>query len=76
MDVDHAGEPILMIGDRDETVTIGTLTDLVTIRDIAGMTAIGILTGTVTGDIEIETGTAREPGVAAARRSHSSCTAP
>lgn len=71
MDVDHAGEPILTIGARDASVTIGTLTGLVIISDIGGITATGILTGT-TGDIAIETWTAIEPGVAAAaRHSHS-----
>lgn len=72
MDVDHAEEPILTTGDRDASVTIGTLTNLVIIRDIGGVTATAILTGTITGDIAIETWTAIEPGVAAAARSSNS----
>jgi hypothetical protein len=70
MDVDHAGKPIMTIGSRDASVTVGTMTDLMIIN--GGIAATGDLTGTVTGDIAIGTWAAIAPGVAAAARgSHS-----
>jgi hypothetical protein len=75
MDVDHAGELILIIWTRDASVAVGTLTILI-IEDIEGFTATGILTGMVIGAITTGTCGKIEPGVgAAARRSHSDCTA-
>ena len=67
MDVDHAGEPILTIGTRDGSVTVGTLTGLMIISDIGGIKATGDLTGPVTGDIA-GTWAEMKPGVAAAAR--------
>ena len=72
MDVDHAGKPIMTIGTGEAFLIVETLIDLMIINDIGAITATGDLTATVTGDIAIETGTAIEPGVAAAARgSHS-----
>ena len=67
MDVDHAGEPILTIGTRDAPVEVGTLTVQVIVT-VGAIRATGILIGTATGDIEIGTWTAMEPGVAATAR--------
>jgi len=69
-DVDHVRK-IMTIGTPDASVIVGTLTDLMNINDAAGIAATGDLTGTMTGEIAIETA-AVEPGVAAAARgSHS-----
>lgn len=76
MDVDQTGTTMMTIGTRDASVIVETLTDL--IIDTGGITATGDLTGTVTGDIAIGTvtGTAIEPGLAAAARVCApSCTA-
>ena len=68
MDVDHAGEPILIIGTRDTPIAVGTLTILI-MEDIEGFTATGILTGMVIGAITTETCADIELGlVTAARR--------
>ena len=65
MDVDHAAETILIIGIGDAPVEIGTTTVMV-ITTVVDMTGIETetLTGT-TGDIEMETETAMEAGIAA-----------
>ena len=71
MDVDHAGEPILIIGTRNTPVAVGTLTILI-VEDIEGFTATEILTGMVIGAITTGTCADIEPGlVTAARRSRS-----
>jgi hypothetical protein len=76
MDVDHAGAPILMIRTGDAPVAIGTLTILIIIEDIVGLTATGILTAIVIGDITTETCDDIEPGVGtAANTRRRSCTA-
>jgi hypothetical protein len=49
MGVDHAEAPTITIGTGD--VTIGTMTGLVTIGDIGGITASEILTETITGEL-------------------------
>ena len=71
MDVDHVGTPMMTIGTRDASVIVETPTDSVIITDIGGIAATRDLTGTVTGEIATGTGTgtAIEPGVAAAARS-------
>jgi hypothetical protein len=66
MDVDHAAETILIIGIGDATVEIGTTTVMV-ITTVVDMTGTETLTAT-TGDIEMETETAPEAGIAAAAR--------
>jgi len=65
MDVDHAAETIIIIGIGDAPVEIGTTTVMV-ITTVVDMTGIETetLTGT-TGDIEMETETAMEAGIAA-----------
>lgn len=69
MDVDHAEEMMMTIGTGDGSVAIGTLTGLVMIGDIGDITATADLTGMVTGDVAIETGTATgPPGIGAAVR--------
>lgn len=68
MDVDHAGAPILMIRTGDAPVAIGTLTILIIIEDIVGLTATGILTAIVIGDITTETRDDIEPGVGTAAK--------
>ena len=71
MDVDHAGEPILIIGTRDTPIEVGTLTILIN-EDIEGFTATGILTGIVIGAITKGICADIEPGLGtAARRSRS-----
>ena len=67
MDVDHAEEPILIIGTGGASVEIETPTLSVIIRDVGGITA-GTLTGTTTGDIATGRWTVTEAGVAAAVR--------
>ena len=67
MDVDHDGTPMMTIGTGDASV--GMVTDLTIIDDIAGIAATGEMT--VNGDDAIETGAAIEPGLAAAARGSS-----
>ncbi len=68
MDVDHAGKPIMIVGAREASGIVGTLTDLAIANDIGGITATGDLTGTVTGEIAVGTWVAIEPIVATAGR--------
>jgi len=57
MDVDHAAEAI-MVGTGDTTATVETLTILITIGIVGGMTATGTLAETNVANIAITTGTA------------------
>ena len=76
MDADHAEEPTMTVGTGDGSVAIGTLTGLVMMRDIGDIIATEDLTGMMTGEIAIETGTATGPGVGAAVRLRTvNCTA-
>jgi hypothetical protein len=70
MDVDHAEEPMMTVGTGDGSVAIGTLT--VMMRDIGEIVATEDLTAMITGEIAIETWTAKGRGVGVAvRLSHS-----
>ena len=72
MDVDHAGKPIMTIGTGDASVIVGTLTDLMIIKDVGGSAATGDQTGTVIGEIGIGRWVVIEPGVAAVARGSNS----
>ena len=66
--MDHAEEPMTIIGTGGTAVAIGTMIRLVMIRDIGDIIASEDLTGMITGEIAIETGTATGRGVGAAVR--------
>ena len=68
MDVDHAEEPMTIIGTGGRAVGIGTLIGLVMREDIGDTIATEDMTGMITGEIAIETGTATGRGVGAAVR--------
>jgi hypothetical protein len=68
MDVDHAGEPMTITGTGGTVAAIGTLIGLVMREDIGDIIATEDLTGMITGEIAIETGTATGRGVGAAVR--------
>ena len=66
MDVDHAEATMMTVGTGDVTVAIETTTGLVMMDE--GITVTVAMTGMITGEIAIETGTVTEPGLDAVVR--------
>ncbi len=75
MDVDHDGITILMIGTRDGTIVVATLTTMIMIEDIGGFATTGILIGIVIGAATTATCDVTKPGIGAAASTRAlSCT--